>query len=182
MNYYISDTHFSHDNIIKFDKAARPFDTIEQHDEYLIKAWNDLVAPSDNIYHLGDVCFKPKTAIDKILPRLNGIKHLIMGNHDYNALDYTKYFCTIRGSMEKLFTINCNAVHILFTHYPIHPSQIGRDRRYRLNVHGHTHTHSVNDPLYINISCEQTALKPVAENDLLRLMGDRMIKDNINNW
>ena len=42
MNYYISDTHFGHENIIKRDanNGCRQFSSIEEHDNLIIENWN----------------------------------------------------------------------------------------------------------------------------------------------
>ena len=52
MNFYISDTHFDHDNIIAFDN--RPFLSTEEMNETLIANWNNVVTQSDCVYILGD--------------------------------------------------------------------------------------------------------------------------------
>lgn len=53
MTYFISDLHFGHRNILRFD--CRPFSTIEEHDEYLINQWNDTVGADDDVWILGDI-------------------------------------------------------------------------------------------------------------------------------
>lgn len=162
IDFYISDTHFSHDNILKFEGVARPFASIEEHDEELIKRWNDRVGPNDKILHLGDVCFKPATSMDRILPRLNGKKHLIMGNHDTSPTDrYLKYF--------KIFpVVTTKDSGLIFSHYPLHDSQLGY--RYSVNVHGHCHSKSLPDKRYVNISCEHTNLAPISRDELMKLV------------
>jgi len=82
MNYWFtSDTHFGHANILKYDR--RPFGSIEEHDEELIRRWNVVVRKADVVYHLGDVAWHTKEAsVDQLLGRLNGTKILIAGNHD----------------------------------------------------------------------------------------------------
>lgn len=45
---YISDPHFGYRNVIGMD--GRPFETIEQMDETLIRRWNERVTDEDAIY------------------------------------------------------------------------------------------------------------------------------------
>ena len=54
MNYYISDTHLGHKNIIKLDEQSggRHFDSIEEHDNLIIENWNKTVKLSDKVYIL----------------------------------------------------------------------------------------------------------------------------------
>ena len=80
MNYYISDLHFGHKNIIAFDN--RPFKTVEEMDEVLISNWNQTVSEGDHVYILGDLCWGKAKDWPAVLERLSGNKHLIRGNHD----------------------------------------------------------------------------------------------------
>ena len=51
-----SDTHFGHDK--DFIWGARGFENIEQHNQEIIKRWNEVVKKDDIVYHLGDGMFK----------------------------------------------------------------------------------------------------------------------------
>ncbi len=56
--YFISDPHFGHYNIITFKddegNLTRPFKSIEEMDELIIENCNKLVRPCDKLYILGD--------------------------------------------------------------------------------------------------------------------------------
>ena len=51
--FFTSDLHFGHENVLRFDN--RPFETVEEMDDELIKRWNDKVAKGDLVYVLGDL-------------------------------------------------------------------------------------------------------------------------------
>ena len=75
--YFTSDLHFSHKNIAKFCPQFRPFDNVEQMDEFLIQTWNETVTPEDTVYNLGDFSFaQDHKQIERVLSRLNGQHHL----------------------------------------------------------------------------------------------------------
>ena len=51
MKYFISDLHLFHENAIKYDH--RPFDSIQEMHEEIMKNWNDRVTNGDIVYILG---------------------------------------------------------------------------------------------------------------------------------
>ena len=55
MNYYISDLHFGHSNILKFDN--RIWDNVDDMKQSLIITWNAVVTNADHVYHVGDFCW-----------------------------------------------------------------------------------------------------------------------------
>ena len=84
MIYYISDTHFGDKGQLYLQK--RPFSSVEEMDEEIIKRWNEKVRRYDDVYIIGDLISHQKCSFSSYLRRLNGQKHLIVGNHDYHLL------------------------------------------------------------------------------------------------
>jgi len=157
--FLISDTHFGHRKILEFEKQKRPFSCIEEHDQFLVEQWNAAVSRRDTVIHLGDVLFRTESF--QILPRLNGIKKLVLGNHDtYPTASYLRHFNKVLGSMRMGKNI--------LTHIPIHPSQF---YRFDTNIHGHVHSQYIQDSRYINVSAEMTGLKPIAISELRDMYG-----------
>ena len=183
--FLVSDTHFGHEKTCTVFKRAdgsplRPFKTVEEMDEEMIKRWNDRVRPKDKIYHLGDVVINRKFL--SVLGRLNGDKVLIRGNHDIFKLeDYTPYFRDIRG---------CHVMNgMIFTHIPVHEESLGR---FGTNIHGHLHYQRVMkrdivdnknghvihngmviDPRYHCVCVEQTDFAPIS----LEEVNERIVKE-----
>ena len=83
--FYIADPHFGHANALRFDD--RPFDSIEEHDEELIKRWNSAVSDGDEVWILGDLSWMSPPRTAELLDRLNGVKNLCVGNHDKRLLN-----------------------------------------------------------------------------------------------
>ncbi len=155
--FFIGDTHFGHRKIIQFEETQpfRPFETIEEHDAELIRRWNSVVRKQDSVWHLGDFCFgKANLAL---AAELNGVKRLVLGNHDmYPAADYLRYFSRLCGIVEYKGAV--------LSHAPLHESQLSR---WHMNIHGHLHTHTLNDPRYVNVSAEQIELTPISYDEIL---------------
>lgn len=146
--FIIADTHFGHSKIIELESAARPFASVEEHDNELVRRWNDTVGPKDTVWHLGDVLFG--AAAFSTLAKLNGVKRLVMGNHDhYPAAKYLEHFNSIHGT--------ATTHGYILTHVPVHPGQF---ERFAGNIHGHLHSHTLDDPRYINVSAERINLTP----------------------
>lgn len=147
--FVIADTHFGHKNIIGFEADTRPYASIEEHDADLVYRWNSVVRKNDTVWHLGDVLFD--TAAFDTLAQLNGVKKLVMGNHDrYPSAKYLEHFSQIFGTVKMR---DC-----VFTHVPVHPYQF---YCFKANVHGHMHSNSLDDPRYICVSAEQVNLTPI---------------------
>ena len=51
-NFYISDLHLGHGNVIRFD--GRPFGDVAEMEQALISNWNSRVGRDDTVYVLGD--------------------------------------------------------------------------------------------------------------------------------
>ena len=98
MNFFTSDLHFGHENVIPL--CNRPFSSAEEMDEFLIEKWNKSVHRNDNVYLLGDVIFRSTKSPEYYLDRLKGEKHLIIGNHDKDWMkktDVAKYLKAFNG-------------------------------------------------------------------------------------
>lgn len=188
--WYISDTHFGHTNCWEKFKDAdgnpmRPFTSTEEMDETMVERWNEVVAPADRVFHLGDVVMNKRYI--PVLERLNGEKHLIIGNHDIHHLDkLDPYFKT----MTAMRIIS----GVVFTHFPIHPDQLPR---FGTNVHGHLHDGrvmtkgtqlytdgqpngasgieqvEVTDPRYHSVCVEHTDYRPVSIDQLRKRIDDQ---------
>lgn len=134
MNRYIADTHFSHSNIIRFD--SRPYDSVEEMNEDLIKNWNKKVKDGDTTYILGDFCWGKEPEWIEILDKLKGNKVLIRGNHDLKNMSRTlkDKFLYIKDRHE----ISDFGKKIIMSHYP----ELAYKSSYNENVfmlHGHVH-------------------------------------------
>ena len=82
-----SDLHLFHANIIKY--CNRPFSSMEEMNDTIIRNWNKTVTPNDKVYVLGDFALprgedreSKVQKLNNVCSRLNGMKILVYGNHD----------------------------------------------------------------------------------------------------
>lgn len=155
--WFISDTHWGHSNFLKFTRddgtKIRPFDTVQEMDEYMIEKWNNTIKQGDKVYHLGDVVMDPKKLLH-YTECLNGSPRLIIGNHDIleRNSQYYKYFKKI--TLWRLFKEH----GFICTHVPLKKSSM---RHAKVNVHGHIHERKMKSPIYFNACVEHWDYTPI---------------------
>ena len=83
MIWFTADEHYGHANIIRY--CDRPFATVEEMNEEIIRRHNEVVQEGDVVYHLGDFTFgKP----EQYSNRLRGRHVFLQGNHDRKNLHH----------------------------------------------------------------------------------------------
>lgn len=159
MKHVISDTHFSHGNIIKY--CNRPFvdaygkpDPVKMN-RALISNWNRVVSKDDIVFHVGDFAFGPRFKWSDIRAELNGKIVLILGNHDED-----EKFMKLIG-IEEVYEdkiIHHNGVTIYLNHYPTFDKQIAQ-----YHLYGHVHDKTPeNQPVWArNMSVELNGYTPI---------------------
>lgn len=130
MKYYISDYHIGHLNALKFD--SRPFETLDEMNETIIRNWNNTVGGDDEVYILGDYAWKNGAGVE-VLKQLKGQKYLILGNHDRVNAELKKEFEWIK----EMETIKDGDKYVVLCHYPIAHWR-SADYGY-IHLYGHIH-------------------------------------------
>lgn len=133
MKFYISDLHFGHKNILKFDN--RPFFTLEEMEKTLISNWNNKISKNDDVYILGDMFWHNEDA-PRILAQLKGKKYLILGNHDRINAEIAKHFIWCNKKIE---TIKDNGEKIVMSHFPIAHWDGQMHKPQTIHLYGHIH-------------------------------------------
>jgi len=153
--YLFSDPHFHHENMAK----RRGFSSAEEMNELIVKNWNNTISKRDCVYLLGDITMEKKQY--EILSRLQGIIHVVLGNHDQrqHVREMLNYVHSVSG------IIYYKDVCIL-SHCPVHPQELTYKRAH-YNIHGHVHKNSLDDPRYINVCAEMIDYTPVEFSKLI---------------
>ena len=136
--FITSDLHWGHRNIMSFcpQSRARFRNDLDYMNEQMVKEWNDLIAPEDLVYILGDIAFLPAQKAAEYMNRCNGVKILVEGNHDRKTLQ-DPTFRNCFKEVHKYLDINYNGTKVVMFHYPI----CEWDQMHRGAVHFHGHLH-----------------------------------------
>lgn len=177
IDHYYSDPHFGHANIIKL--CHRPFNSIQEMNEELIKRYNEAVDPSETVLWVGDAFFGSKDFARDTLSRLHGTKLLVKGNHDRSS----------RVMSELGFDLVCKEMHlnmpgvrvpVRVCHYPWkrhakdgrhqnrHPEYSGEE----VLIHGHTHSMTQSSGNQIHVGVDAWDFRPASHAEVVALMGE----------
>ncbi|MGN7294450.1 metallophosphoesterase family protein [Rhizobium sp. SAFR-030] len=157
--YFTSDTHFDDPRVLRIDR--RPFADLDLHDETLIRNWNERVKEDDEVFHLGDVMSTRRSSPETLLARLNGRKHLIVGNNDPQMVQDWPGWASVRSYLE----MELDGHFLILCHYPFRTwNRMGKGS---VNLHGHSHGRLKPMPRQFDVGVDPQALYPVTLAEIL---------------
>lgn len=187
MIYFTSDTHLSHQNIIKY--CNRPFNDVDHMNEMLIKNYNEVVQSDDTVFFLGDVAMG---RLDDSLPkvsRLNGHKILVAGNHDRcwstrhdERLEWERRYKEVGFEQieygEYIVNFEAWGLEVKLDHFPYEDDVRHKDRfdeRLPINeghwlLHGHVHNSWKVKENMINVGVDVWNYYPVSIETIQRIV------------
>lgn len=180
--FYWSDLHFDHLRTA----IDRGFATVQEHDDHIINAWTNAVAPEDTVWVLGDLTVRAPARTLEIMHHLPGTKHLILGNHD-RAHPIHRASHRIHASYRSVFdSVNTAEQHIigdrtvLLSHFPYEPDEFHGDRYSQWQprneglwlIHGHVHSLWRTRGRQINVGVDHWMDGPVSATTLESLMAE----------
>jgi calcineurin-like phosphoesterase family protein len=158
MIWFTGDEHYFHKNIIKY--TNRPFGSMEEMDDILIKNFNNVVQEKDIVYHLGDFIFNNKYK-EEYIKSLNGINIFLKGNHDKHM-----------GNLPYIVEITIDGQFIVLCHYAMRVWNRSHYGSWQLYGHSHgtlppignQYDVGVDNNEYFPISFEQLKVKIIQNN------------------
>jgi calcineurin-like phosphoesterase family protein len=158
--FFTADTHFGHGGALRLFR--RPFASIHEMDEALIRRWNEQVGPADEVWHLGDFAVRRSAAeMTRILAALHGKVHLIAGNNDSPETVALRDLASVRHYVE----LEMEGAHLVLCHYPFR--SWNRMARGAINLHGHCHGRLKRVPRQLDVGVDVWDFRPISLEEVL---------------
>lgn len=158
MNFFISDTHFGHFNILSYTNRGEQFQVstdesvplknrqhrvVQEMNQFMIDSWNSVVTDNDTVYFDGDFSFLGTKQMKVILSQLKGKKILIKGNHDKSASQMKEIgFSEVHEYLE----IKIGDFDVVLSHYPYVDIDLSDYAKLRPNIIKFTDNPNINNP------------------------------------
>lgn len=177
IDFFTSDTHYFHKNVISY--CERPFVSIEEMNEELIRRYNERVGSNSTVMWVGDCFFCNVNKAKDIMSRLNGRKLLVVGNHDRGMASMAALGFDL--VMDEC-VINIDEQNVRIKHYPYAGST--PDTRYserrplrnknEMLIHGHTHAKERTDGnRQVHVGVDAWDYAPASFDDVRELIKSR---------
>jgi calcineurin-like phosphoesterase family protein len=209
--YYTSNTHFGHPLLAVLRGFVKPeYEYLKQHpdgiheavtagrhkmadiadvpahDKAIIDNWNSVVAPEDEVWHLGDVSYRTELShMRRCIWQLNGKIHLVSGNHD-ECSQWSKkwqdklpeYTCVFADVAENA-VVKINGKKVNLSHYPYIAALGQYDVKYerlalqddgKWLLYGHTHKVDKRIGRTVHVGLDVWNLLPASETQIIELM------------
>ena len=135
-------------------------------DEVLIKNWNSRVQPNDPVYILGDMFFHSMSRSIAIMHRLNGLKRIVLGNHDRVIRDNKALQNCFDDILSPIHNLFVNGKMAVLSHYPLLSWERAGQGSYML--HGHCHGSIPFDKNFrrLDVGTDPCGYYPISWNDV----------------
>jgi len=181
-NYFFgSDYHFNHKNIIKYEN--RPFSSVEEMNNEIVKRHNARVHQDDTVFFLGDLGFYASKNAEQrgegmpvnahtLLKQMNGKFYEVCGNHDTHS---NKSYTPVHAIELKIGGLNIQLIH-----NPDHANLDNYDMIICGHCHGKFQTKEIENKkgipvLIINVSVETNNYYPYTFNEI-KCIWDKWLK------
>ncbi|MFT3872652.1 MAG: metallophosphoesterase family protein [Nocardioides sp.] len=197
MRYFTSDTHYGHQNIIRF--CDRPYAHVDHMNVDLVNRAATLFELGDELWHLGDVALGTLDHTLTHLARIPVDVTLVAGNHDrchpYNGKRAERFVEVYRErcQLADLVLTNTsltlsNGIDVHVSHFPyVDPSLAGQEDRHGEVISdkfapwrvvddgswllcGHVHDSWRQKGRMINVGVDAWGGRPVSEADVIELI------------
>tara|TARA_Y100000389_G_scaffold201176_1_gene243218 strand:- start:38 stop:592 length:555 start_codon:yes stop_codon:yes gene_type:complete len=174
--FFTAETHFNDPEVIKYEhqgQRIRPWNTVEEQNQFIIDNWNSRVKDIDTVYHMGDVYDVNTPNSSDLLAQLSGRKILIRGNKDVDTKEnYLKYFDEVYNHTH---IIELDGVKYLLSHDYLTTENLN-EYKCSVNIHAHLHADCVPDPRYFSVSLERTNFYPITSDELMLEIKNNQLK------
>lgn len=177
MIWLSSDWHLFDPHII--EQERRPFSSLNDMHEALIRNWNQRVRRDDVGVHLGDVISMSYTGtaaeIAQVVGRLKGRLVLLRGNHDR----FWEEDWWLEAGFHHVTDQPLQVFHLAFTHEPARPLPHGL-----LNIHGHFHRERIQEGAgtHFNVAVDLWGYRPVRLAELVPQADEAKIELALLRW
>lgn len=183
MIWLTSDLHLFHNQY--FIYGSRGFASIVEMNEAIEANWNEKVCDDDDVYVLGDLMVGGKGVSNeagmKIVRRLKGRKHIIIGNHDSDARIALYLNEPSIKDVQYATRIRYGGYWFYLSHYPSITANLQHEtlKQGVINLFGHTHSkekfHNDN-PFMYNVALDAHDIRPVSIEQVLKEVKDKYAK------
>lgn len=183
MVYFTSDLHFCHDK--DFVWQVRGFESIDEMNAEIVRRWNEIVYPDDDVYVLGDLTLGNVEEGLKLIAKLNGYLHIIRGNHDTDTKANRYLELSNVVSVEFATIYKYKKAIFWLSHYPTITANYDDDKpwaKHLVCLFGHTHQEQpfYNDnPYMFNVGMDAHNCTPISIEKIIETIRNK--KQELNN-
>lgn len=181
--FLTSDWHFGHDR--EFVWGARGFHNVHEMNEAIIERHNSLVGKDDDVYVLGDLALGGGGAealenAQRLIERLNGRIHIVLGNHD--TAKRAEMYQTCLNVVEVCgwaTMLKYKGYHFYLSHFPTMTGNLEKEtlKQCTINLFGHTHQKEMfyqDIPFMFHVGQDSHNCYPVLLDNAIEAMKDKV--------